>query len=511
MIEKIGIFVLFLFPLVFFHELGHFFFAKLFGVRVETFSIGFGPKLFKFRIGETQYCISLIPFGGYVKMYGENILDKENIPEDRQNFSLVFKSKWERFWIVFGGPLFNFIFAFCIYFFLAAGGEKLPEVKFGVLGENSILYTKGIRTADTLSKINGINIESPTDIEVDESSKINKISVLRNGAEVPLTIGMTGAEFFAEFQKAPALFHLPVIVNEKNEKFVVSLSTNSVNWMQSIEEIANKTNKTFYLFKVKNLEGQIADLTAKQVISGKDFYDALFKNSLHPLDLVVDDLTEDSAARVAGMMKNDLVVAIDGKPIQSFDDLRSEVNSDKKTLNVTVIRNGEKVPLSISPKVVHFEGAMRKMIGVQSSAVFLPPSYRTLPAKGIFESVGVAFVRTGDAISKTMSGFAKLISREVSFKNVGGPLLIGKYATDTFKMSFSFFMQFMAIVSVNLALINLFPIPILDGGHILFIILEFINRGPLSNRKIEIAQQVGLSLLLLLMVSAIFNDVTRFF
>ena len=114
-------------------------------------------------------------------------------------------------------------------------------------------------------------------------------------------------------------------------------------------------------------------------------------------------------------------------------------------------------------------------------------------------------------MKKTVDGFVKLLTNQVSLKSIGGPLAIGKVAHDSFNTSLSYFFQLMALISVNLGVINLFPIPVLDGGHIMFITLELLNRGPLSRRKMEIAQQVGLSVLLMLMVGAIFNDVVRFF
>ena len=117
-LEKVVIFVLFLGPLIFFHELGHFFFARLFGVRVEVFSLGFGPKLFKFQRKDTEFALSLIPLGGYVKMFGDDPFNKEGIPEDQRAFSFNHKGKWARFWIVLGGPLANFLLAFFIFFFL---------------------------------------------------------------------------------------------------------------------------------------------------------------------------------------------------------------------------------------------------------------------------------------------------------------------------------------------------------------------------------------------------------
>ena len=131
MFEKILIFIIFLGPLIFFHELGHFFFARLFGVRVEVFSIGFGPKLLKFVKNGTEYAISLIPLGGYVKMFGDDPFSEQQLSDEEKKVAFNYKSKWARFWIVFGGPLANLILAYFLYLGLMTIGEKVPETKIG--------------------------------------------------------------------------------------------------------------------------------------------------------------------------------------------------------------------------------------------------------------------------------------------------------------------------------------------------------------------------------------------
>ena len=151
-LEKLAIFILFLGPLVFFHELGHFLFARFFGVRVEVFSIGFGPKIFKFKRGDTEYAVSLIPLGGYVKMYGDDPLNRDQIPASERKNSFTFKGKWARFWIVMGGPLANLIMAYFIFLSLLLTGEKMPELKVGVLPQTSQFYSLGIRSGDIIKK-----------------------------------------------------------------------------------------------------------------------------------------------------------------------------------------------------------------------------------------------------------------------------------------------------------------------------------------------------------------------
>ena len=177
-LEKIAIFMMFLGPLVFFHEGGHFLFARLAGVRVEVFSIGFGPKLFKKKWGDTVYALSLIPLGGYVKMFGDDPLSEVELTEDEKKVAFTHKTKWAKFWIVFGGPLANFILAFVIYFCLVMIGEKVPQTKFGVVKSASILFEKGVRTGDLLLKVNEQEITSFDDLNLIDS-KVKTIEILR--------------------------------------------------------------------------------------------------------------------------------------------------------------------------------------------------------------------------------------------------------------------------------------------------------------------------------------------
>ena len=141
----------------------------------------------------------------------------------------------------------------------------------------------------------------------------------------------------------------------------------------------------------------------------------------------------------------------------------------------------------------------------------MSPKLIIAKADNIGEAVMSAFTRTWDGIVKTFSGYKKLITREVSLNNIGGPLAIGKVASDSFNISLSMFFRLMAIISINLGVINLFPIPILDGGHIMFLVFETFNKGPLSRRKLEIAQKFGVSFLFFLIFVALFNDITRLF
>lgn len=523
-LENFGIFVLFLGPLVFFHELSHFLFARLFGVRVEVFSIGFGPKLFKFKKGDTQYAISLIPLGGYVKMFGDDPLNKDAIPTEERKFSFTFKNKWQRFWIVMGGPLANFIMAYFIFFSLLMSGEKLPELKIGVIPDKSSFYEYGLRSGDIIRKVNGAEVFNPTDILLEGDDLIKTMTVMRRKQDLTLTLNVTGETFFSEFSKYPPTLRFPLVFNNRGESFLLSLQPEKVNWSLSYDQLEQTWNPSepLFLFPVSindsgKTQEEIFNLlkkpSTKLNLGAYNKLDvALTENGYKTSDLGIKKVNKKSPADVVGLKEKDIIISLDGVNVYSFESLRGSLQKiKKKVVEVKVWRDGLEKTFKLTPDVQNINGKAVKLIGVYSAGIFQPLNYINTKPKGFGEAFITSFGRTWSTIAKTLEGFKKLVTAEVSFKTIGGPLAIGKVASDSFHTSLSYFFQLMALISVNLGVINLFPIPVLDGGHILFILLELVNGGPVSRRKMEIAQQVGLSLLLLLMFGALFNDFTRFF
>lgn len=522
MIEKILIFILFLGPLVFFHELGHFLFARLFGVRVETFSIGFGPKLFKIKKGFTEYCVSLIPLGGYVKMFGDDPLNKDQITEEERQYAFTHKGKWARFWIVMGGPLANFILAYVLFFGLLVSGEKVPEIRVGAIPQESRLYEIGLRAGDSLRRMNGQEITSPTDIALEGNTLIDTLTIERNQENIQFPVNMKGEQFFNEFMKYPPLLRKPYVYNKQGERFIVSPEGEVPTLESSLDEFSVfNQEKTFALYRVPKVfsEENVAQQKLKKVDSfvvspGEHnlFFKELFEAGYLPQDLGVKSIQQGSAADRAGLKSGDVIVSLNGENLWSFEWLRESLqNFEQNKAEVGLWREGELKQIELEPEVKTVDGKEVKLIGVYSNAAFVPMSFVQTESKGLLGSLVLAGPRTWDIIVKTVEGFKKLFTAQVSLKTIGGPIAIGQVASDSFNTSLSYFFQLMALISVNLGIINLLPIPVLDGGHIMFIFLEIINRGPMSRRKMEIAQQVGLSLLLLLMFGAIFNDVSRFF
>lgn len=523
MLEGIVIFLLFLGPLVFFHELGHFLFARLAGVRVETFSIGFGPKLLKFKRGDTVYAFSLIPLGGYVKMFGDNPLSEEEMTPEEEKVAYTKKGRWARFWIVFGGPLANFILAFFIYFALVSVGEKVPETRFGVLPEKTILYDLGFRTGDVVKKINSQEIVSFDDLNLVDS-EVKEVSIKRGDSIKTISVNMTGMDFIKNFSKFNSLFRAPVLVNTKGEFYLIKeKGLSDLTKILSLEEYNASSKKEFELFKIDskvpdnriNYEelGLGKDAINLSVGEGTNLFEELKTNNFYPSDLAIGSVLMGSAAEEVKLKQFDIITALDGKEIARFEELRQFVQKMKEgeKVKLTVLNAEGKKELDVAPQLKEYNGTKMMSIGIASSIRLHPVRMIEVESKGLFDSIAKAWDRTYEGSVKTVLGFKKLITGEVSLKQVGGPIAIGQVATDSFHISLSMFFRLMALISINLGIINLLPIPVLDGGHIVFILLETLNRGPLSKKKIEYAQQVGLSILFILIFGALFNDISRLF
>ncbi|MBL7663911.1 MAG: RIP metalloprotease RseP [Bacteriovoracaceae bacterium] len=510
------IFLVFLGPLVFFHELGHFLFARLFGVRVETFSIGFGPKLFRFKKGDTEYVISLIPLGGYVKMFGDDPLKKDEVSEELRSVAFTHKTKWQRFWIVFGGPLANFLLAFTIYFFLTIGGEKVPEPKIGLVPKDSKYFALGLRTGDVLSKINSKEILSFDDLNLVDH-KITSFEVKRKGQSLTFPITDSATNFITDLMTFRQQLRLPIVVNQKGETFIISRTQGQVNWNDSFELIQEEVNISLYLYPVTgNLEEkgfkESADFKNERAIKVKtDPTDTLRKQGYFALDLKVLNIVPDSPASKAGLASGDILLTISNKVINSFEQLRDELQKQQvgQEIKINFLREGKEQEIALIPEVRTEKETTIKTIGVYSGAKFVEFEMVESPPRGIFESIHLSFLRTLDGIAKTFNGLMSLVLGQVSVKNIGGPLLIGKAATDSLDISLSYFFRLMAIISINLGLINLFPIPVLDGGHILFLLFEAVKRGPMSKKTLELAHQFGFSILMFLVGYALYNDIVR--
>jgi regulator of sigma E protease len=520
-IEKIAIFMIFLGPLVFFHELGHFLFARLAGVKVEVFSIGFGPKIFKKKWGDTEYAFSLIPLGGYVKMFGDDPLSEVELTDEEKAVAFTHKSKWRKFWIIFGGPLANFILAYFIYFALVVSGENVPQARFGVIPENTRYYELGLRSGDILKNVNTSEILSFDDLNMVDS-EVKKLTIVRENKEISFDVDLVGLQFIKDFASFRGQLRAPILSDSKGNSYIISKEL-IVDFNLSLEQLDSEkleyvkvmpvTSDLKTMKKIEDIKYDTSKVVEVKLSADKAVMVQLIKKGFYPRDLFIESIVMGSPADKAKLAQGNVIVNVNGKYIHNFEQLRTQVQmvKENESLKLKVLENGKEVEKTLTPKITEVNGQKVKTIGVYSGIVFLPLKMVESKAKNLIDGISSAWYRTVEGTEKTFLGFKKLISGEVGLKNIGGPLAIGKVASDSFGISLSMFFRLMAIISINLGMINLFPIPVLDGGHIVFLFLELVNGGPLSKKKMMIAQQLGMSMLFLLIFVALFNDISRLF
>jgi regulator of sigma E protease len=436
--------------LIFIHELGHFLCAKAVGVGVERFSLGFGPRLWSVRRGETEYCLSLVPLGGYVKMTGEEAHGEEAIhpptaaaPLDpRRAFSA--KPLWARVLIVFAGPGMNFVLAALIFtvVFAAVGVPVLAPTVGRVLADSAAAQA-GLRTRDEVVAVGGRRVR---------------------------------------------------------------------HWGEVEEAIARSGGRDLVLTVVRNGERRDVTVTPRQVAARTPFNEPtqVWSVGARPyLPPVVGEVRPGMPAAEAGIQPRDRIVALNGQPLETWDELAEGISGRVgEALTLTVERGGSRIDVSVTPRTEVERDPLGQETRVGRIGIATAPSQTYLRSDPV-SAIVKGTVRTWEVTVLTAVSIWKLLTGTIPASNIGGPLQIGLAAGQQAQQGPVAYAFFVALISINLAILNLLPVPMLDGGHLLFFAIEAVLGRPLSVRKREIAQQVGLALLMLLMVFALFNDLTR--
>lgn len=529
--------------LIFVHELGHFSVAKFFGVRVETFSIGFGKKIWQRTKGDTTYCLSLIPFGGYVKMYGDD--PTADIPEEEKKYSFLHKPVGQRIAVVLAGPLMNFFFAILVFMMIAVVGEEKPQSVVGSVQVNSSANLMGLQNGDRILSVNGEKVslweEAQALIEDNSDSSIN-MTVKRHltGEEVNLT-GKTkiiknpnilsSVDFVGSIEGMGLMPLASAIGVSSPESFAYrsGLRTGDIvlgiegldikRWYELKAEVQKSIgSKTSLKLKVRSKD---AKETREVLVNWDESKVTKFSDlGISNLALFIGKVVKDSAADKAGLKVNDHIVAMNSKNLKNWNDLVTEVRSfgdTKKPIKVDLIREGKKESYTMSPKPVKqmdpITGKEKTFyaIGITTSLMGAPPLTSLVKVTNPIIAVQKGIEASYQWSITTVLSFWKLLSNEVSAKSIGGPIMIGQLASQSFQLGLAAFLKIMGIISINLFILNLLPLPVLDGGHLLFYTIEAIRGKPVSMRVLEVAQTFGLILLLSLMVFATFNDITRAF
>jgi regulator of sigma E protease len=447
LMQKAWWFLVVLGILVAFHELGHFLAARWVGVRVLKFSLGFGPKLFGRQMGETEYLLSAIPLGGYVKLFGED--ETEAVTPDDRRRSFAHQGLWGKVLIVAAGPGFNFILAYLIFAAWLSTGYTLPVPSFKDIAPvieavalDSPAAKAGLMVGDQIKKINGRDIATRVEL-LDAAAKGKgaplNLEILRDGRTETLTI-------------------TPIPTPGQPS------TSEEAGYYLGIEEVPPIVN---------------------EVVPGKP-------------------------AAAAGFKESDRVLSIEGTPIHTWTQMTGLVKENPgKPLHVEVLREGHRISLTVTParetSTVNGQTVEVGKIGIAGPDRSLMKS--ATPLAAVYNGLEATWKWT----ELTVIGLYKMIVGDISSKNIGGPLTIAKISGEAAAQGPSNVVFLIALLSINLGVLNLLPIPILDGGHLLFFLIEGILRKPLGERQRELAQQVGLVLLVGVMIFAFWNDLERIF
>ncbi|MDI5830341.1 sigma E protease regulator RseP [Shewanella xiamenensis] len=449
---NLGSFIVALGLLITAHEYGHFYVARRCGVKVERFSIGFGKAIWR-KVGQdgTEYVIAMIPLGGYVKMLDERV---EDVPDNLKDQAFNRKSVWQRIAIVAAGPIANFIFAIIALYFMYLIG--VPSLKPVITST-----TPGTAAAQ---------------IQVTEPMQVTAISgqPVRNWEEVNLAlVGHIGDDS-------------------------LTLSLAPLNCLQRLD-----TDTRTYTLDTRQWR---FDPEKESPITALGL--GVYRPAIEPQIALI---SEGSAAAKSDLKVGDTLVAING---QQYTDWQAFVDIIQHSANVpvelTVRRNGEQFAISVTPaSVKNSDGKDVGVLGVSPAQAQWPENMRLQLEYGPIESFAIAADKTWQLVVVSFKMIGKLFTGDVSVKNLSGPISIAQGAGNSANYGLVYFLGFLALISVNLGIINLLPLPVLDGGHLLYYFVEVITGKPVSEKVQEIGFRFGAALLLMLMSIALFNDFAR--
>ncbi|MEM7563008.1 MAG: sigma E protease regulator RseP [Pseudomonadota bacterium] len=448
---SIAAFIVAIGVLVTIHEFGHYWVARRMGVKVLRFSVGFGKPLWLRRAGtdQTEYVLAAIPLGGYVKMLDEREGDVDAAELDR---AFNQKSVWRRFAIVAAGPAFNFLFAIIAYYLIFLVGVSGVKPVIGEINDQSPAYTAGVKQGDTIIAVNGIE-----------------------------TMSWERARF--------------TLLDEAVSTDTIVLTLKGSN--HQIRDVSIDI-------------GNMAVLQEENIDLVRDLGISSWRPEIPP---VIDEVLADGAAQQAGVKAEDTIVSIDGISIRNASQWVDLIRKNPgKSMTLVVLRNGEQQTLELTPRVKTEKGETFGYIGVRNR-IDIPESVRremlVTDRFGPIDALLEATEKTWKMTWLTLRVLGKLVVGEASVRNLSGPITIAHYAGLSAKIGIEPFLGFLAIISISLGVLNLLPVPMLDGGHLFYYIIEIFKGSPVSEAFEIAGQKLGIVLLFCLMSIAIYNDLLR--
>jgi regulator of sigma E protease len=533
-------FALLLTILVFVHELGHFLVARACGVRVLKFSIGFGPPIGfgRYRLtwtrNGTEFVIAWFPLGGFVKMLGENP-DEADDPQigAYPGQSLPEKSTWQKLAIVFAGPAANLILPVIVFTAVLALGVPRPIAVVGSVAPDSPAAQAGLRPGDKITEIAGKPVTWWSDVEDAIHASMGQplaMTVDRGGVassahfEVqrraiaddfgqPVDVGWVGIEHTrpAAMLGITSPDSLAAAAGLRSGDLVTAVNGAPIeSWDEFAASYAAATGSEVQLAIVN--ASPTPETHATVTVPALGSVQAL---GVVPATVLVQSITPDSAADHAGLQVGDLIVSVDGAPLVSFESFREIVRtSGGRALAIQYARNGELHAVEIAPTLEDFDAGFgikepRYLVGIMGRDTSLLGATSLDRVRNPLVALPRAIHMTVEQTQIFLRGLAKIVTGEVSRKQLAGPLGIAEIAGSAAQQGWEAFVSILVFISINLGILNLLPIPVLDGGQAVIYAIEGIRRGPLSLRTREIVSQFGLTVLLLLMGFALWNDLSR--
>ena len=422
------------------HELGHFLMARWAGLHVVRFSVGFGKPVLSWRDRRgTEFCIAMVPLGGYVRMYDRRDADAAAHAPRVPAGSYDALSPWWRIAVALAGPAANFVLAFLVFWLLAVMGVSSLVPIIGSVAEESAAEHAGILPGDEIVAVDGVETLAWTDVSLALAGRL----------------GDTGTiEVRTERSQAPLIHNIVI-----------------KDWLGSVQD--------------------------------PDTIGAL-GIGLEPL-AVVGDVVEGEAAERGGLRGGDRIVAVDGGPVSLWSDFVARVQgSPEQTLAVTVERGAELLTVRLTPAQMTAEdGTEYGYVGARLDTPIRVVRY------GAFESLGQAATETYAKTVLTLELLGKMLTLNVPATNLAGPITIGKVTGDSARAGPDRFLWILALLSISLGIINLVPIPILDGGHVVYSLVEIVRSKPVSLRAQAVGAQIGLAIVVGLMLFVFYVDIAR--
>jgi len=436
--------------LVTFHEFGHYWVARLLNVKVLRFSVGFGKPLMLWRKtrgdDEIEFVIAAIPLGGYVKMLDER---EGAVDEAEKNRAFNNQPVLNRFAIVAAGPIFNFILAIFFYWIVFLNGVDGRAPILGETVTESIAAEAGFLAEEQVVAV------GDTEIKTWQAFRMALIDHGLDGGNLPVKVR-----------------------DADNIEISRMLAIGERNILEKKDDVVEQLGFTFWQPE---------------------------------LPAVIGGVTETGAAKKAGLIKEDTILAIEGVEISSWQQLVKIIQaSAEKKLEFLILRNGTEQFLSVTPESHERNGKSIGLIGAyQNMPEEIVGRLKVRIEYGPVEAFTKAVEKTWTMSILTLRVLGKMVQGQAALENISGPITIATYAGVTASIGFVTYLGFLAIISVSLGVLNLLPVPMLDGGHLLYYLIEMIKGSPVSERFEAVGQQIGLLLLFMLMSLAIFNDIQR--